>query len=328
MKKSLLALAVLTAAGSVNAATILDSDGVKVDVTGAAEVQYYKDFSKDKNAYLRMDDGDINFATTVEVADGLSAVAGIGFEFEKGATSNTGSTIGGTNGNVENDELFVGLSSNFGTTTFGRQITVSDDAGIGEDYELGTESLDFSITEGEEVIKHKFEGENYWLAGSIASTGQGSKGTTQSAFDFGAGVTFNAFEARVFFQSASDVNNVAGADLTAWNLEGVYSVDDALSLAASFGTSELETNGTTTNEVDVIAFAATYQMDDKNTIAGGLNLGEQTVGSAASVDATNFYVNITHKLHSNVKAYAELGFVDIDNQDHDTGYLAGLEVSF
>lgn len=323
MKKSLLALAVLTAAGSVNAATILDSDGVKVDVTGAAEIQYYKDFSKDKNAYLRMDDGDIQFSTTVVVAEGLSAVSGIGFEFE-GRDTDTGTV----NGNVENDELWVGLSSNFGTTTFGRQLTIADDAGVGEDYELGTESLSFAITEGEEVIKHKFEGDNYWLAGSIASSGQGDKGTNASGFDFGAGVTFNAFEVRAFFQSVSDLGNAAGADLTAWNLEGVYSVDDALSLAASYGSSEVETNGVTGTEVDVIAFAATYQMDAKNTIAGGLNLGEKTVGSAASVDATNFYVNITHKLHSNVKAYAELGFVDIDNADNDTGYLAGLEVSF
>lgn len=312
MKKSLLALAVLTAAGSVNAATILDADGVKVDLTGAAEVQYFKGFEKTKDAYLKMDDGDINFATTVDIADGLAAVAGIGFEFE-GQDADTG-----TNGNVESDELFVGLSSNFGTTTFGRQVTIADDAGIGEDYEFGMEAVDFVITEGEEVIKHKYEGENFWLAGSIASSGQGAKTTNATGFDLGAGVTLSALEVRAFFQSVSDVAGSAGTDLTAWNLEGIYAVDEALSLAASYGTRELNNV-----DYDVISFAASYSLDDKNTLAGGVNLGDNN-----NVEGTNFYANITHKLHSNVKAYAELGFYDQDNADHDTAYLAGLEVSF
>ncbi|WP_415720926.1 hypothetical protein [Photobacterium ganghwense] len=88
MKKTLLALSVL-AAGSANAGiNLYDANGVTVDLSGAAEVQYFQNYvdsdaSNTDDAGLHLDDGDLQLNTTIAVTDQLNAVAGIGFKFEK-----------------------------------------------------------------------------------------------------------------------------------------------------------------------------------------------------------------------------------------------------
>ena len=62
-----------------------------------------------------------------------------------------------------NDELWVGLGGDFGTLTFGRQLLISDDAGIGKDYELGFEQIDFGTTEGNETIKYVFDNGQFYF---------------------------------------------------------------------------------------------------------------------------------------------------------------------
>ncbi len=320
MKKTLLALAVLTAAGSVNAANVLDADGVKMDLTGAAEIQLinkYDTLTQDKDLYVRIDDGDLAFKTTVEVSDDLSAIGVIAFKFE--------------DGNTTNDDLYVGLSYVAGTTTIGRQVTVVDDAGIGEDYELGTEGTDFLVDSGDEVIKHKFEGDNFWVAASYGTDGDGEEAAGSKlpvAVDFGAGVTFADVTISGFYQSVDDQSTSTNGvrDSKAYNFEVTYAVD-AFSLAGSYGSYETELSvGGSKTEFDVIMLAGTYSLSEMTTLAGGVNFGDYNTSGVD--DAKNYYANVTHKLHSNVKVYAELGYADTASIDGEVAYVAGMEVKF
>ncbi|MGF1699121.1 porin [Photobacterium makurazakiensis] len=324
MKKTLLALSVLAAGSAQAGINLYDANGVVVDLSGAAEVQYLQPIQdKDSNddAGLHLDDGDLQLNTTVAVTSQLNAVAGIGFAFEKR--------------DVTNDELWVGLGGDFGTLTFGRQLYISDDMGIGKDYELGFEQMDFVQTEGNEAIKYVFDNGQFYFgfthdldaeASSPATDFRGSDGTVT---DVRLGARFADFDVRGYYYTADDIardNGTSintGTDVEGFNLEGEY-VMGAFALAASYGQVEYTDSATNVveDDVDVIELNGSYTMG-KNTFALGYNRAD---GDNDTID--NVYANVTHQLHSNVKVYGELGWADADNQDLDVGYLVGMEVKF
>lgn len=325
MKKTLLALSVL-AAGSANAGiNLYDANGVTVDLSGAAEVQYLQliqDKDSNDDAGLHLDDGDLQLNTTIAVTDQLNAVAGIGFKFEKRK--------------VENDELWVGLGGDFGTLTFGRMLYISDDMGIGKDYELGFEQIDFVQTEGNEAIKYVFDNGQFYFglthdldaeAQSPATDYRGADGTVTDAR---IGARFANFDVRGYYYTADDIQRTqnaknTGTDVDAFNIEAEY-VMGAFAFAASYGNAQYEESATNvkTADIDVYEINGSYTLG-KNTFALGYNRADD---SKSNETVDNVYANITHQLHSNVKVYGELGWADADNADLDLGYLVGMEVKF
>ncbi|PSW18798.1 porin [Photobacterium sanctipauli] len=331
MKKTLLALSVLAAGSAQAGINLYDANGVVVDLSGAAEVQYLQPIQdKDSNddAGLHLDDGDLQLNTTVTVTDQLNAVAGIGFAFEKRE--------------VTNDELWVGLGGDFGTLTFGRQLYITDDAGIGKDYELGTEQLDLVQTEGNEAIKYVFDNGQFYFgfthdldaeAEKPANDFLGSDGTVTDAR---LGARFGDFDVRGYYYTAegiqADDNFTSGLDVDGFSLEGEY-VMGAFAFAASYAQVDYEdsANSAVKSEVDVFEINGAYTLG-KNTFALGYNradiTAENTPANKAEDTIDNIYANVTHQLHSNVKVYGELGWANSDVDDLDLGYLVGMEVKF
>ncbi|MCW8327597.1 porin [Photobacterium sp. SDRW27] len=319
MKKTLLALSVLAAGSAQAGINLYDADGVIVDLSAAAEVQYLQPIQSDKSnddAGIHLDDGDLQLNTTIAVTSQLNAVGGIGFAFEKSE--------------VTNDELWVGLgSADFGTLTFGRQLLISDDAGIGKDYELGFEQLDFLAgTEGSETIKYVFDNGQFYFGVSHDLDAEGAEpasdflNTNGTITDARLGARFADFDVRGYYYTAESASTVANkVEIDGFNLEGEY-VMGAFAFAASYGNVEQKVAGATLTDVDLIELAGSYTMG-KNTFALGYNRADDDDNT---VD--NVYANVTHKLHSNVKVYGELGWADSDATDLDVGYLVGMEVLF
>jgi predicted porin len=320
MKKTLLALAVpaLLAAGSASAADVYNQDGVIVSIGGAAEVQLFDGYEKDKDADIRLDDGELNFGTLVTVNDQLSAIGFFDFEVESGE--------------VKNDELYAGLvTTNAGTITFGRQYLIADDAGIGEDYELAGESFGFTETHSDRAIKYTYDNGQYY-AGISHSLDANDTG---SITDGRIGARFGGVDVRAYVYTSSDFG---GDDDTGYNLEAVYGQNN-WSVAGSFGNVETEeaSSGKTTLDVDAYAISGTYTMN-ATTFAGGFNYYDE---SESDIQWSTIYANATQQLHNNVKAYAEIGYTDGDGKKtvdgvakdvNDTieqfAYVVGLEVSF
>ncbi|UTM58225.1 porin [Photobacterium sp. CCB-ST2H9] len=316
MKKTLIALSVLVAAGSANASiNLLDKDGVIVDLSGSAEVQLFQDIvpkNGDEDPTIRLDDGDISLNTTIPVNNNLNVVAGFNLDLHN-------SDNNGKPGDFFNDELYVGFQGkDFGTLTFGRQYLISDDAGISKDYELGTQALGFDATRGSEVVKYVYDNGMFYAGASHDINADDNGGITDARL----GARFAGLDVRGYYYTSEDVN-APGEDITGYNLEAEY-VIQAISLAASYGHGEVENSaGVTTLDVDFISLAGSYTMG-KNTFALGYNLSDIDGGEATD----NVYANVTHQLHSNVKLYAELGWADGDNTEYDLGYVAGMEVLF
>ena len=78
MKKTLLALSVLAAGSAQAGINLYDANGVVVDLSGAAEVQYLQPIQDKDNdnadAGIHLDDGDLQLNTTIAVTDQLNAV--------------------------------------------------------------------------------------------------------------------------------------------------------------------------------------------------------------------------------------------------------------
>jgi predicted porin len=345
MKKSLLAIAIpaIMASSAASASVNLyDADGVKVDASGAMEVQYYSGLADESEAKFRLDDGDLAFNTSVELTDTVSAVGGIAFEFESGNTSN--------------DELYVGFATtDFGTFTFGRQYLVADDAGNGKDLEFGGEGVDFVKGSGDQVAKFVYDNGSFYAGLSTLQESNGKnndedvttgQGKADKIFDGRIGYRVNDFDVRAYFYEGTDIDasdmneEIYGSktlqlDISGFNLEADY-VWDAFSFAASYGQVEYEESNVanpTEVEADIIGLSADYT-SGKNVFAlGYTRYDADKEGVSKDRTQDTVYANVTHKFNGNVKVYAEVAFANGENfggseLQFDTGYLAGMEVKF
>ncbi|OOE78340.1 hypothetical protein BZG72_15590 [Salinivibrio sp. PR6] len=319
MKKTILAMAVpaLLAAGSASASiNLYDAEGVKVDASGAAEVQYIQYISNTSDAtgtgnqdgQWRLDDGDFSVNTEVAVSEDLAAIGHFAFKFEDSTT--------------ENDELYVGFKgSDWGQVTFGRQLMLMDDAGITKDYELAVNSFGAEYTEADQVAKYVYDNGSLYagLAFNDASDGA-SADDEREVYEGRLGYRFADVDARVYYQK-SEENGGSALERDEYNFEIEYAGIENVGIAASYGRTS-EDNGTTDTDTDYISLAADYTMG-KTTYAIGFD-NKDVEGD--NDDVNGYYANVSYALHSNAKVYAEIG--DSDDDQQDWGYVAGMEVKF
>ncbi|MPX98158.1 porin [Salinivibrio sp. VYel6] len=334
MKKTILAMAVpaLLAAGSASASiNLYDANGVKVDASGAMEVQYYHGITEkitkkdgtsttyagsDIEGKWRLDDGDFAVNTEVAVSDDLSVLGHMAFAFEDGDT--------------KNDELYVGFQGdNWGTITFGRQLLVSDDIGITKDFEMSINSFGVPVSDGDQVAKYVYDNGTFYGAASTLQNGNGVKEDQdgdydKSVVDFRLGYRVNDFDVRGYYYDYDESNT---EDTKGYQFEAEYAGIENVALAASFGQLTKEETGKADVDTDHFSLAAAYTMD-KTTFSAGWDR-QDTDGSDDAVNG--YYANVAYALHSNAKVYAELGDSNgevANGEDHELGYVAGVEVKF
>ncbi|OOF05982.1 porin [Salinivibrio sp. MA607] len=320
MKKTILAMAVpaLLAAGSASASiNLYDAEGVKVDASGAAEVQYFQAVGEDRDGEWRLDDGDFAVNTEVAISDDLAAIGHFAFKFEERTT--------------ENDELYVGFKgSDWGTLTFGRQLLINDDMGITKDYELSTALNSTLQTEGNQVAKYVYDNGTFYAGFSTVQNSDGEEATDDyKIYDGRLGYRVADVDMRVYYYYADDANvngtddgyvYNANSDVENYNFEVEYAGIENVSLAASYGVNTVD-DGSSKEEADFFSVAADYT-HGKTTYAIGIDNKDND----SEEDVTGYYANVTYALHSNAHVYAEVGDNDADKQDW--GYVAGMEVKF
>lgn len=346
MKKTILAMAVpaLLAAGSASASiNLYDAEGVKVDVSGAAEVQYIQKIGNDRDGAWRLDDGDVQFDTEVTVSDKLSAIAAVDFEFESADSvtdvDDNGDEqtrdITGSNGNVENNVLYVGLKGDWGQFTAGRQLLLMDDAGITKDYELSVNSFGSDYTHAQQVGKYVYDNGTFYAAATYTDKSDGFEDDSQTAgtegyngdgddiaiYEGRLGYRVADVDARVYYQKADNINRDSDDSVDTYNFEVEYAGIENVGIAASVGRKSADLEGTDT-DTDYVSIAADYTMG-KTTYAIGFD--NKDVDDQQD-DVNGYYANVTYALHSNAKVYAEVG--DSDGDEQDWGYVAGMEVKF
>ncbi|MHA2939542.1 porin [Vibrio sp. RC27] len=308
MKKTLIAVALLSTIGSVNAAEIYASDGLALEISGEADVKYIKGQAEDSDAELNLESSTISADFSYEASEAL--VAGAYYEID--GTGDTG---------FEVSDLYVYLVANDSSTlSIGDQSTVFDDAGIGSDYDFGFSSniANGSIaTGGDQVVKYSYDGGETMYA-SVAYILQ--KGGVDDDYQVDGKIGLRSGDADfTLFGAQAETGDLSS---NAYILEASYTRGD-IELAATYGISTTEQAVGDDIDGTIFGLAAVYDPGEFLAYSAGWALVDRDDLDDAINDV---YVNATYYFTDNVSTYAEVGFTDQD--DAETGYVVGMNVSF
>ncbi|MDE1231895.1 porin [Vibrio aestuarianus] len=325
MKKTLLALAVMAAAGSAQAGIeVYNNEGVTVNLKGDIEVVYVQAIAENSEFKQEIQDADFGFDVRYAINDDLQF--GGYWEFD-GASSDVtkGSS---TSANV--GDVYVALySQSMGSIKVGRTCGMLDDAGVANDYQFGITSFFSNDSEfcGDETIRYDIDKGNIYAGASYTqdkneNTNIGKDG---NYFDAKIGGRVAGFDIRAYFASASLENradNAANADETLWALEAVYSGVENLNVGIGYYALNQDVQGAGDMDSDSLALGVDYTIE-KTTLSVGYSLSDKD-GAADKINS--WFVNAGYGLAPNTTAYVEVGGNDVDNTD--TGVALGVKASF
>jgi predicted porin len=305
MKKTLIALSVLVAAGSVNAANVYDNDGVAVDLYGDFAVHYEKAEGADKEAAIVIDDADfgINFESAMN--EQMAIIGNM--------------DVNGEGDSLKLDDLTVGFKADGTTVKVGDQVNLVDDFGLSNDFAFGLKTAEDKVAlaaDGSQVIRVDYDsGEAFYGAFATTSNADGLDNgvDTEVQYDLNAGVRFDAADVSVTYSTGE---LTTGADSDFIGVKGSYSLED-ITLSAVYTTAEQES-------ADVTAFGANieYSMDKVGFNFGLVDMDDEV----ADQDYVEYYANVSYSLAKNATAFFEVQDSDLDNVD--MGYAAGVTVKF
>jgi predicted porin len=352
MKKTLVALAVLAAAGSAQAIELYNADKVSVNMTGDVEVVYKQGLNDGAEFKQDIQDADFGFDTRYAMNDDLQV--GAFWEFKGADTANTkGAQVG---------DVYVGLySQSAGSIKFGKQTTALDDAGIGGDYQFGISSFFQNGTPfaGHEVVKYEIDQGTFYatIAYMQDKNGYNGLGKNGNFFDAKLGGRVADFDITAFYGQAKierdastttvidqDTGYLATTNRGAFEgkdkifaFEVRYSGLENTNLAVGYYNNKVEEERSayTGTVINGSTSKAPYDAEGSNqtfALSGDYTLNAWTFGAGVSntklkddlridEDAkdsyTSWYVNAGYALAPSTTAYAEVGGNNFYGVDSD-----------
>ena len=322
MKKTLLALAVMTAAGSAQAVELYNQDGATVNLGGDIEVRYVEGTKKGDEFKQEIHDSDLNFDIRYELNDNLS----VGGYWALNDLATDG----------EGGDAYVSLiSADLGTLKVGKTATQLDDAGIGSDYLFGVQSaVDAADFSGDEVIRYDMDKETFYVGVALMQDKNDADmlGKDGSFADFKVGARVDDFDLSAFYGASAlrgtkDDNGTKvplNEDHSTLALQATFSGVENLNLQAGYYVVDIDKKMAAASDYDTTtyAIAADYTMD-KVTFAGGYS---STGFSNNEEDHSDWFVNAGYSVATNTTVYAEVG--GNDKKSSQTGFGVGVTSSF
>ncbi|MBD1565473.1 porin [Vibrio sp. SA48] len=333
MKKTLLALAVMAAAGSAQAGIeVYNNEGVTVNLKGDIEVVYVQAIAENSEFKQEIQDADFGFDVRYAINDDLQF--GGYWEFD-GASSDV---TKGTSKTANVGDAYVALySQSMGSIKVGRTCGALDDAGVGSDYQFGADSFfsNGSSFCSDEMIRYDLDKGMFY--GTIAYAQDKNEnlkaevngvkdvlaiGKDGSYIDAKLGLRVADFDFTVSYGDADAAAIKADESLLA--LEARYAGIENTNLAVAYYTIDGDmANPGTDVKRDNIYLTADYTFE-KWLFAVGYNMASTDVVNSKDVDT--WFVNAGYALAPNTTAYVEVGGNDADNTD--TGVALGVKASF
>ncbi|MBY6197905.1 porin [Vibrio hangzhouensis] len=332
MKKTLVALAVLAAAGSVQAIELYNQDQVTVNFTGDVEVRYKKGVEDGSEFKQEINDADFGFDTRYAVNDDLQV--GAFWEFAGGNVKEK----------VAVGDVYMGLYSNtFGSIKFGKLATQIDDAGIGSDHVFGIRSFiqDAELSFDESVRYDLDKGAFYGGLGFVQFKGAAAELQDATIFDAKVGARFADFDLTAYYgmyDTGSDA--LANAKANLWAAEARYAGIENLNLELGYYASTDSKDNADDVSNNTIAFAADYTLQAWKFAAGvSSSKYDEKFGPDMDKDTVvGWFVNAGYALAPSTTAYVEVGGDDgysnlgteanPDIKQNGTGVGIGLKAEF
>jgi predicted porin len=295
MKKTLVALAVLAAAGSVQAIELYNQDKVTVNMTGDVEVRYKKGVEDGSEFKQEINDADFGFDTRYAVNDDIQV--GAFWEFSGGNVKEK----------VAVGDVYMGLYSNsVGSIKFGKLATQIDDAGIGSDHVFGIRSFiqDADLSFDETVRYDLDKGNFYGGLGFVQNNSEHFKGAGKDAtlFDLKLGGRVADFDFTGYY-AKFDADTATNEKADLWALEARYAGVENLNLELGYYASKDKSDLADVSN-NTLGFAADYTLESW-TFAGGISQSSYDVDGVDNVTA--WFLNAGYALAPSTTAYVEVG---------------------
>ncbi|MGY2572273.1 porin [Vibrio sp. C8] len=316
MKKTLLALAVLAAAGSAQAGIeIYNNEGVTVNLKGDIEVTYQNSTSA-ASMSQQIEDADFGFDVRYAMNDQVSI--GAYWEFNGSESNNAEWTKNGDN--------YVALyTADFGSVKLGRLCTAIDDIGIGNDYQFGINSFfsKDSFECADEAVRYDYDNGSFYATlgyvqnkvkatntDGVIDDNASNQGSEGDYIDGYVGARFAGFDVKAIVADYDSDREVSELDSdgkslaisnTLFGLEAAYSGVENLNLSVGYYTVD-RTQGTAKQDNDTWALAADYTVG-KVVFGTGYSQSEY---DATDEERTNMFVNVGYKVLPAVTVYGEV----------------------
>lgn len=312
MKKLILATAIagITTASAVNAATIYEGNGLTYKMKGDWQIQLRKDAGDDQKANVDFDDLEIKNSITYDLGNGMTAFGQLDFGFKDDAN--------GKDEGSDLEEAYVGLDFGGVAVSIGKMDFAGDEFGVEAQYEnkLAEDRFDAVDTNGDDVIRVASEFSGITLIATAELEAEGESSEDGEAFDLFAATEIGGVELAAAYQTFEAVG--ATSDIDTWGVSASYNAGFA-TFAADYSTSD-----TGATDIDQYNLVATVPVTKSTKIAVGMTNVEED----GQDDVTEWYTNVTYKFPNqpNVSLFAELS--DTDESNVDMGALAGMRIKF
>ena len=328
MKKTLLAVAVpaVIFCNAVSAVELLKTDEATVDFYGQLRTQIEK--YEDKDVTLNAGSSRAGIKADYALTDTVDVFGKVEFGLNYKAD--------GSDYTMKNRLHYIGVDTDFGKVSIGRQWIVSDDIyGAEYSYFFGGNGILHATLSGarhDSLIKYNYEGENFLLAANYGLAEDDSNQELAELFvsssvghfnfHFGGGVnrdksfsigtkTVTPNPAIPEFTKEEKIT----ADIENTFFEGTleYMVGSVL-LGFTYYNSELEKKGSNvTIDGDGFSFGATYGWADNATAYTGVGYAAQESNAlGADGDGKIFYLGTDYNFNSWSRIYVEYGYEDGD----------------
>ncbi|MEE7514090.1 porin [Vibrio cholerae] len=324
MKKTLLALAVLAAAGSVNAVEILKSDAGTVDFYGQLRQEFKKFDGKD--ATLSSGSSRAGFDAKYAISEGVNLLGKAEVSLSESANTlakyvNKNEVEKSNPGNMYMRLHFIGVSTDFGTLNFGKQIQISDDVwGAENSYFFGGDSVLYA-NDGvhDSMIKYEFDHDAFWVK---ASFGLDEDNKEEQQTELFAGTAFGDFSVYGGFGATELTSSNVKTEQTYYMLTAAYSIGD-LGLGTTYYHNKTEVGSNADVKKDSFVLAADYKVADKTKLYGGYEFIET---KNANSDVDNAYAGVEYKFASWGRVYAEANYKKEEGKSSTDNYGIGARV--
>lgn len=296
MKKTLLALAVVAAAGSVNAAELMNTGNVSVTTDADFEVKLVFAPGAD-DPTINYDGAEIGFAAESVISDDWTAFLKYGLEMPYGADNVVTTDI------VAGFKFYQNHMIEFGETSHVLDLGNNQSKDIGIDFDNS------ELPAVEDIIVYGYTGETFGFGASYDLNR--IEGGQDDNFAFYVDGTFGDVYLRgdAGFGSQGDVNEAV------YGIKATYTAD-VFSVGGSYAATSID------DAEDI------YIIDAWVGFSAVLDwyLGTQ-YGAQGDADAYNVYLNGTYALNDVVGLYGEIG-TEGNDDDSDFGASIGMTMSF
>ena len=324
MKKTLLALAVVASATSVNAAEVFKSEEGSVDFYGQLRPTILFKDGTSHTAELNTSSSRTGVNAVYVVDDSLKILG----EVEIGVA------LDDDEDNVFVRRHIIGFDmGDMGTLRFGKEGTWADDV-YGADYSYffgGSALLYGHEWNNDSQIKYAYDNDNFWLRAGYAL---GESDTNEEIRELFVGKSFDDLSVHAGVLSSENKVDENNTENLSFEVTAEYALGEHTLGATYYYNEEEDKDFNETVDSHGISLAGMFAVAPKTTLYSGYELVMSSSDESGTVDAdaSLFYAGVEYKFSKWARVFAEAGYTfegtDFDNKDTDDATNFGVGARF